>query len=230
MQEAKPHILVVDDDDRLRSLLKRFLREQGFMVTSANQAAEARQLLQWYQFDLIVLDVMMPGETGLQFLRSIKADPNMPVLMLSAMGESEDRIKGLEVGAEDYMAKPFEPKELVLRIRGLLRRAATQKAQSRTVRFGDFHFDLLSTQLKRGDDHVALTSNEATLLKLLAEHAGTPLSRETLSAHMGGSNERAVDVQITRLRKKIEESDGKPVYLQTVRGAGYVLYTTSGAA
>lgn len=222
----KPHLLVVDDDDRLRSLLKKFLSEQHFMVTTASDAAEARRKLAWFAFDLIILDVMMPGETGLQLLTSLK-ERQEPVLMLSAMGEADDRIAGLEVGAEDYLVKPFEPKELVLRVKAILRRSANQKEKARSVTFGDYSFDMTSNQLKQGSEIVALTSSEAMMLKLLAENAGKPVTREALSKLMPGSaSERSIDVQITRLRKKIEVSDKKPVYLQTVRGAGYVLYAS----
>lgn len=225
MAEQKTHILVVDDDDRLRSLLKKFLSEQGFMVTVAADANEARRKLAWYAFDLMVLDVMMPGESGFELLKTLKDYPLMPVLMLSAMGEAEDRIQGLEIGAEDYLVKPFEPKELVLRIKTILRRSASVGSKAKHVAFGDYRFDLSASQLKRGGENIALTSNELSILKRLAEDAGKPVSREELSKLMPGTgSERAVDVQITRLRKKIEESEGKPVYLQTVRGAGYVLY------
>lgn len=221
--EPKKHILVVDDDDRLRALLKKFLREQGFMVTDAADAKQARNLLSWFIFDLIVLDVMMPGETGIELLASLKSGAT-PVLMLSAMGEVDDRILGLETGAEDYLTKPFEPKELVLRIATILRRTAPAP-KSRSIVFGDFRFDAATSQLRRGDENIGLTSNELSILKLLAENAGKPVSRDELSRLMpAAGNERTVDVQITRLRKKIEESEGKPIYLQTVRGAGYVLY------
>jgi two-component system phosphate regulon response regulator OmpR len=226
MIDAKSHLLIVDDDDRLRALLKKFLREQGFMVTTAADAAEARRKLAWFAFDLAILDVMMPGESGLKLLESLQGGTT-PVLMLSAMGEPDDRIKGLETGAEDYIAKPFEPKELVLRIKAIMRRSSQQKAQSKILGFGDYRFDLATSRLKRGQDIVYLTSTEIAMLRLLAENAGKPVSREDLAKLMPGvANERAVDVQITRLRKKIEESEGKPVYLQTVRGAGYVLYAT----
>lgn len=223
--EEKPHILVVDDDDRLRALLKRFLSEQGFMVTATCDAADARRKMAWFTFDAAILDVMMPGESGFDLLASLERGRTMPVLMLSAMGEADDRIKGLEIGADDYLVKPFEPKELVLRIRTMLRRkpAAQEKAQS--VTFGQFSIDLVTGQLTRDKEAVALTTSEAAILKLLAECSGKPVSREELARRMpGGGNERSVDVQITRLRKKIEESEGKPLYLQTVRGAGYVLY------
>ncbi len=224
MTHDKPHILVVDDDDRLRSLLSKYLSEQGFIVTAAADTNEARRKLSALIFDLLILDVMMPGETGLELLSSLKNN-HIPTLMLSAMGEAEDRISGLELGAEDYLTKPFEPKELVLRIRAILRRVSTQEEKSQILQFGEFRFDLSNSQLKRGDEIVYLTSNEALMLKLLAQHAGTPVSREELSKLMPNSgNERSVDVQMVRLRKKIEENDSKPLYIQTIRGAGYVLY------
>lgn len=225
MPDLKPHIIVVDDDDRLRELLRKFLSEQGFMVTAVANADEARAKLAWFIFDAMVLDVMMPGESGLQLLASLPQS-GMPVLMLSAMGEGEDRIKGLETGAEDYLTKPFEPKELVLRIKNMLKRHANRFDKPRLVTFGDYRFDPATSQLKRHDENIYLTSNEVAMLKLLAENGGKPVSREALSNIMPGvGSERAVDVQMTRLRKKIEESEGKPVYLQTIRGAGYVLYT-----
>ncbi len=224
MIHDKPHILVVDDDDRLRSLLSKYLSEQGFMVTSVASAVEARGKLSAFIFDLLILDVMMPTETGLEFLSSWP-DRKIPVLMLSAMGETEDRIKGLELGAEDYLTKPFEPKELVLRIRAILRRVFTHEEKSQIVQFGEYRFDLSNSQLKRGDEVIYLTSNEAALLKALAQQAGTALSREELAKLIGGGgNERSIDVQMLRLRKKIEENDSKPLYIQTIRGAGYVLY------
>lgn len=230
MTSDKPHILVVDDDDRLRALLSKYLSEQGFMVTAAASAAEARRKLAAFIFDLLILDVMMPGETGFELLASLKGD-NSPVLMLSAMGEVEDRINGLELGADDYLNKPFEPKELVLRIRAILRRVAAQEGKSQAIQFGAFRFDLANLQLKKDDEVIYLTSNEALMLKLLAEQAGTPVSREDLSKLMpGSSNERSIDVQMVRLRKKIEENDSKPLYIQTVRGAGYVLYAQKTAS
>jgi two-component system phosphate regulon response regulator OmpR len=171
---------------------------------------------------------MMPGETGFELLASLSPELKRSVLMLSAMGEADVRIRGLEIGAEDYLVKPFEPKELVLRVKTILRRTAVKPEKVRAIAFGEYRFDLTTSQLRRGDDTVALTSNEMSLLKALAEHSGQPVSREALSKLMPGlGSERAVDVQITRLRKKIEVSEGKPIYLQTVRGAGYVLYTDS---
>lgn len=221
---AKTHILIVDDDDRLRALLTKYLSEQGFMVTAAAGAAEARRKLAWFVFDLIVLDVMMPGESGLSLLESLRDAPPAPVLMLSAMGDADDRIRGLETGAEDYLAKPFEPKELVLRIRAILRRALAQAERAKSITFGDCRFDVAAGQLKRGQEAVPLTTGEAAILRKLAENIGTPIARAELSGLISAESERAVDVQITRLRKKIGENAGKPAYLQTVRGAGYVLY------
>lgn len=224
--EEKPHILVVDDDNRLRALLEKFLSDQGFMVTAAADAAEARRRLERFVFDLVVLDVMMPGESGIALLESLRREKSVPVLMLSAMGEAEDRIKGLECGAEDYLAKPFEPRELVLRIRAVLRRNDAAAGKARQLSFGDYRFDMSNGQLMCRNEVVHLTSGEAALLKALAAEAGRPLSRETLAAALPGNpTGRSVDVQVTRLRKKIGDSEeGKPIYLQTVRGAGYVLY------
>ncbi len=225
MQDEKPHILIVDDDDRLRALLVRYLGEQGFMATATADAAEARRKMAWFAFDAMILDVMMPGESGLELLASLGQGRTMPVLMLSAMAEADDRIKGLETGAEDYLVKPFEPKELVLRVKTLLKRQLADKQKTRQLRFGDYLFDVGNGQLRRGEMFVALTTSESAILKCLGEQVGKPVSREELASCMpGGGNERSVDVQVTRLRKKIEESEGKPLYLQTVRGSGYVLY------
>lgn len=221
-QIDKSHILVVDDDDRLRKLLARFLSENGYLVTEANSAAEARRKLEWFVYDLMVLDVMMPGETGIELLRSQLATPP-PALMLSALGETPDRILGLEAGAEDYLAKPFEPKELLLRVRAILRRSR-QPAEAAAVAFGPFVFDPANGQLSQKGEPVYLTTSETALLRLLAAQPGKPVSREALAKLLpGAANERSVDVQVNRLRKKIEESERRPLYLQTVRGAGYVL-------
>lgn len=223
-REDKTHVLVVDDDDRLRALLKKFLREQDFIVTAVHDVQQARRAMAWFTFDVIVLDVMMPGETGLEFLATLPTDKRPRVLMLSAMGEAHDRIKGLEFGADDYLPKPFEPKELVLRIKTILRRTPTPAETTSHVAFGEYVFDTTNNQLTRANALVHLTSSELALLKLLVTRAGTPITREELAKHIpGAANERSIDVQITRLRKKIEAGD-KPVHLQTVRGAGYVLY------
>ncbi len=219
----KPHILVVDDDDRLRALLKKFLSEHGFIVTTAASTQEAAHFRNWYLFDLIVLDVMMPNQTGLQWLAA--ENITTPVLMLSALGESQNRIDGLEVGAEDYLSKPFEPKELVLRIKAILRRTSQQQERSRLGTFGDYVFDCQLLTLKRHEQLVPLTTSERDMLQMLVENAGSPVSRDKLATLLPqGSNERSVDVQMSRLRKKMEDADGKVPYLQTVRGAGYVLH------
>jgi len=221
----KPHILVVDDDDRLRALITKYLRENGFAVNAAPEAKTARTLLGLFAFDLMVLDIMMPGETGLELAEAL-GGAMPPVLMLSARDHVDDRVAGLEVGADDYLVKPFEPRELVLRIRAVMRRAAATPARlSREVIFGEFAFDLGNAQLKRGGQAVYLTSAEAALLKALGENAGTPVAREALSRILGleSGNERTVDVQVARLRRKIEPEGARPQFVQTVRGEGYQL-------
>jgi len=225
MTDAEPHLLVVDDDLRLRELLRRYLSDSGFRVTGAADAAEARAQLASFAFDLVVLDVMMPGESGIELTRSLRqrAAPHIPVLLLTAMGEPEDRVNGLEQGADDYLAKPFEPRELVLRIRNILQRRP-EPVDASEVRFGIFRFDLARAELFRGGDTVHLTTAETGLLASLAQQAGQPVSREELSQSAAFSgNIRNVDVQMTRLRRKIEQDPRYPRYLQTVRGTGYVL-------
>ena len=231
MTDSEPHLLVVDDDLRLRELLRRYLSDSGFRVTGAADAAEARAQLASFAFDLVVLDVMMPGESGLALTRSLRGDPqrdvpvpHVPVLLLTAMGEPEDRVNGLEHGADDYLVKPFEPRELVLRIRNILQRRPSVAAPAGEVRFGAFRFHLARSELFRGDDAVHLTTAETGLLSILAQQAGQPVSREELSQSAGFSgNIRNVDVQMTRLRRKLEGDPRYPRYLQTVRGTGYVL-------
>jgi two-component system, OmpR family, phosphate regulon response regulator OmpR len=228
MSDLEPHLLVVDDDARLRDLLRRYLSENGFRVTVAADAAEARANLASFAFDLIVLDVMMPGESGLDLTGALRANrhtPRLPVLLLTAMAEPEDRINGLERGADDFLAKPFEPRELVLRIRNIIeRRGIADEAAADALRFGGFRFDLARGELFRGAEMVHLTAAEAGLLSSLAARAGEAVSREDLSqsAQFGG-NIRNVDVQMTRLRRKIEPDPRYPRYLQTVRGTGYAL-------
>ena len=225
--EEVPHILVVDDDSRLRSLLHRYLSENGFRVTGAADADEARRRLKVLAFDLIVLDVMMPGETGLELTADLRSMDSVPILLLTAMGEPEDRITGLESGADDYLPKPFEPRELLLRIRTILRWVAGAPGAAtadRAVRFGDYHFDLRQDALYRGPVRIKLTEAETGLLRAFVERPNHPLSREDLLAcnAVNGST-RAVDVQVTRLRRKMESDPKFPQYLQTVRGLGYVL-------
>ena len=218
----EPHLLVVDDDARLRELLRRYLSDSGFRVTTAGDTREARSNLASFAFDLVVLDVMMPGESGLGLTRALRGEGRVPVLLLTAMGEPEDRVNGLEQGADDYLSKPFEPRELVLRIRNLLQRRPAPDVASRDVRFGGCRFDVVRGELYRGGDTVHLTAAEAGLLSLLAQKMGEAVSREELSLSLSG-NVRNVDVQMTRLRRKIERDPRFPRYLQTVRGTGYTL-------
>lgn len=219
-----PHLLVVDDDERLRELLRRYLADHGFRVTSAANAADARQKLRSLDFDLLIVDVMMPGESGLDLTASLKSERRVPILLLTAMAEPEDRIRGLEQGADDYLVKPFEARELVLRIRNILQRAVVDGVEVTEIRFGGCRLDLRRGELSRGDEPVHLTAAEAALLMALARRAGSPVSREALAeeAQFSG-NARTVDVQVTRLRRKIERDPKFPRYLQTVRGTGYVL-------
>jgi two-component system, OmpR family, phosphate regulon response regulator OmpR len=224
MSETEPHLLVVDDDARLRDLLRRYLMENGFRVTAAGDAGEARANLASFAFDLVVLDVMMPGEDGITLTRSLRRTSPVPILLLTAMAEPEDRVNGLEQGADDYLAKPFEPRELVLRIRNILQRRPAAGHPPGEVHFGGYCFLLGRGELLRGADPVHLTAAEAGLLAILVQSAGQPVTREQLSeAAQFRGNVRNVDVQMTRLRRKIERDPRFPRYLQTVRGTGYVL-------
>jgi len=227
MTAEAPHILVVDDDNRLRELLRKYLADKGFRVTAAADAKQARERLAGLAFDLIVCDIMMPGESGLELTQSLRQESNVPILLLTAMSEAQHRIAGLEQGADDYLAKPFEPRELVLRIQNVLRRsrdAEAQPAPRRLLRFGPHAFDLDRRELKRGQEEIRLTTAEAELLAALAQRAGEAVSREELSQQPSAEGSgRAVDVQITRLRRKIEPDPRFPRYLHTVRGRGYML-------
>ncbi len=230
MEAAAAHLLVVDDDARIRSLLQRFLRRNGHRVTVARDAAQARRILSGLEFDLLIVDVMMPGEDGVSLTRALRPTLATPIIMLTARGDTDDRITGLESGADDYLAKPFEPRELLLRIEAVLRRVAmapTAPEPPRTLALGDALYDLARGELWRGGDLVRLTAGEAGLMRALAREANAAVSRERLMSELGGvdgpSNERAVDVQITRLRRKIETDPRQPRYLQTVRGEGYML-------
>ena len=217
------HLLVVDDDSRLRSLLTRFLGTNGFRVTAAASAEEARRQIASIAFDLLVVDVMMPGESGLEFTEDLRRRSNVPVLMLTARSEAPHRIHGLEVGADDYLAKPFEPRELLLRIGNILKRKAEAPAPATDiVRFGPFSFHSERGELKRGDEIVRITDRERDLLRLFASRPGQTIRREEfLKVSTGG--ERAVDVQINRLRRKIEADPANPVFLHAARGIGYRL-------
>lgn len=224
MEGAEPHLLVVDDDARLRELLRRYLTDQGFRVTTAGDAEEARTKLAGLSFDLLIVDVMMPGEDGFALTASLRQTSRIPILLLTAMAEPEDRVNGLQRGADDYVVKPFEPRELVLRIRNILQRIPQEPRATREIRFGACRLDLARGELHRDGAPVHLTAAEISLLLALARNAGIPVSRESLSeeAQFSG-NVRTVDVQVTRLRRKIERDPKFPRYLQTVRGTGYVL-------
>ncbi len=222
----EPHILVVDDDARLRALLRQYLGEQGFFVSTAANTVEAEEVLRVFAVDGIVLDVMMPGETGVAYAARLTTRTDTPpVLLLTARGEADDRIAGLEAGAADYLAKPFVPKELLLRLKNLVARRAVAAPGNPSVRFGDYHFEPAMGRLTKAGEPIYLTSSECDCLRVLADSAGTPVSRDSMAKALGDvNNERSVDVQINRLRKKIEPQPGKPLYLQTIRHAGYVLY------
>ena len=232
MSSQDSHILIVDDDERIRALLGRFLRRSGYMVTMARDAAQARRLLAGLEFDLIVLDVMMPGEDGISLTRSLRQRLQTPILLLTAKGETDDRIAGFESGADDYLPKPFEPRELLLRIAAILRRVpAAEPGQPKFLTLGMLRYDTEKGELWRGDAPLRLTGTEQALLRRLALSPGEPVSRADLIEDLGRggagdeaeNSERAIDVQITRLRRKIEPDPKEPRFLQTVRGTGYML-------
>jgi two-component system phosphate regulon response regulator OmpR len=220
-----PHLLVVDDDRRIRDLLSRFLATEGYRISTADSAAMARAKLASLSFDLLILDVMMPGETGFEFARDIRQTSTVPILMLTARDAAESRITGLEIGADDYVSKPFEPRELSLRVASILRRAKPVASPAvESVRFGQFVFHIGRAELRRGDEVVRLTDREREMLGVLAGVPGETVPRMALAGNNGGSvNERAVDVQVNRLRRKIENDPTNPLIVQTVRGIGYRL-------
>jgi two-component system phosphate regulon response regulator OmpR len=230
MTAPAPHLLIVDDDERIRGLLRKFLARHGFLVSVARDAEHARRILSGLEFDMIVLDVMMPGEDGVALTRTLREKIATPILLLTAKGETEDRISGLEAGADDYLAKPFEPKELLLRINAILRRMPdpeTEATAPKVLQMGGVRFDIERSELMRGDETVRLTATEVQLMRIFSENLREPVSRamlvEELGRDKGQAQERAVDVQITRLRRKIEADPKQPRYLQTVRGEGYML-------
>ncbi len=229
-QLSDAHILIVDDDERIRVLLQKFLSRNGYWVTAARGAAHARRLLEGLDFDLIVLDVMMPGEDGITLTRALRETRTTPILLLTAKGESSERIMGLEAGADDYLSKPFEPKELVLRINAILRRVPKEPPVDeppKTLQLGDVRYDVTRGEMWSGTDLVRLTATESALMRIFSAQPHKPVSRAKLVADLGRNDgkaqERAVDVQITRLRRKIENDPKAPRYLQTVRGSGYML-------
>ena len=226
-----PHLLIVDDDERIRSLLQQFLVQSDYLVSTAEDAEQARTLLSAIEFDLIILDVMMPGQDGISFTAELRTlQNNTPILLLTARGETEDRIKGLEAGADDYLPKPFEPKELLLRINAILRRMPDLKEDQmmpKTLSLGHLKYDVARNELWEGETQIRLTTTESQLMKIFTSALGEPISRVDLVTSLGrdvsSAQDRAIDVQITRLRRKIEVNPSQPRYLQTVRGAGYML-------
>lgn len=218
------HILVVDDDKRIRDLIARFLNENGYRVTVAEDTEIARGKLRGLSFDLIILDVMMPGETGLDFAASLREHSQVPILMLTARTEPEDRIAGLEIGVDDYLAKPFEPRELLLRMKNIIDRRVEVASGPEEITFGPYTFYPVRGELRAGDEPIKLTEIERNLLRHFVLHPGAPVDREELARLSGHDSERAVDVQINRLRRKIETDPANPAYLQTVRGRGYIFY------
>lgn len=230
MNGNEAHLLIVDDDERIRGLLQKFLIRSGFFVSAARDAEHARRVLGGLEFDLIVLDIMMPGEDGISFTKSLRESITTPILLLSAKGETEERIVGLEAGADDYLAKPFEPKELLLRINAILRRVPQTEdinVVPKVLNLGEIRYDVERGELWHGEDLVRLTATESQLMKIFSACPAEAVSRnelvEKLGRDKGQAQERAVDVQITRLRRKIESDPKQPRYLQTVRGAGYML-------
>ncbi len=228
LADDAPHLLVVDDDRRIRDLLSRYLRGEGYRVTTADTAAEARAKLDGLRFDLLVLDVMMPGETGFDLAKSIRTASAVPILMLTARAEKESRIAGLELGADDYLAKPFEPRELSLRIANILKRASPPPAPPvESVRFGPFLFHIGRGELRRGEDVIHLTDRERDMLRMLAAAPGETVPRLALAGSGASPGERAVDVQVNRLRRKLEADPANPLFVQTVRGIGYRLVVST---
>lgn len=228
LPDHAPHVLVVDDDRRLRELLARFLSEHGYRVTTAASASEAHVKREMLVFDAIVLDVMMPGETGFDFARRLRTSSDIPILMLTARANAADRVTGLEIGADDYLPKPFEPRELVLRLGNILKRSVVAEAPvapaaRESVSFGPFVFRFDRGELRRHSDVIRITDREREILSILGHRAGGHVAREELAGGGSAANERTVDVQINRLRRKIEIDPANPVFLQTVRGVGYRL-------
>lgn len=222
--DRPPHLLIVDDDDRIRELLKRYLAQAGARVSAAPHAAGARKLMESMEFDLLILDVMMPAEDGFSLAESVRKTSKVPIILLTARGMPEDRIRGLSIGADDYVPKPFEPAELALRINAILRRAVSNRGEpAEQIAFGPFAFNTVRGELVRDGAPVRLTEAEVALLRLLAARPGDVISREELAKRTGAGLERSVDVQVTRLRRKVEVDPRAPVYLQTVRGVGYRL-------
>jgi two-component system phosphate regulon response regulator OmpR len=223
MNKFEAHILVVDDDDGIRDLLRQYLTENNYLITTANSAEEAKEKISIIKFDLIILDIMMPGKTGLEFTLENKNIINTPILLLTAKGEANERIEGLEVGADDYLPKPFEPKELVLRIRNILNKTKS-KSQKRIIEFDNIKIDLNKLLIIHNGKELKINNTEKIILEKMINAPGQTFSREAMGKLIDLDKERSIDVIITRLRKKIEIDPKNPKYLQTIRGSGYVLW------
>ena len=223
MEKFKAHILIVDDDDRIRELVKQYLNENDYLVTTANSAEDAKEKVNIIKFDIIILDIMMPGQSGLDFTNENKKKINTPIILLTAKGEPSDRIGGLEVGADDYLAKPFEPKELVLRIKNILEKTKT-KSQKRVVNFSNINIDLNKSLIIKNNREFKINNTEKIILEKMINSPGETFTREEIGKLINLDKERSIDVIITRLRKKIEVDPKNPKFLQTIRGTGYVLW------
>ena len=223
MKKSKAHILIVDDDDRIRELVKQYLNDYDFLVTTANNAEDAKQKIDIIKFDLIVLDIMMPGQSGLEFTNENKKKIGTPIILLTAKGEATDRIEGLEIGADDYLAKPFEPKELVLRIKNILDKTKN-KNQKRVVNFSNINIDLNKLLIIKNNKEIKINNTEKVILEKMINSPGKTFTREEIGKLINLNKERSIDVIITRLRKKIEDDPKNPKFLQTIRGTGYVLW------
>ena len=223
MEKFKAHILIVDDDDRIRELVKQYLNENDYLVTTANSAEDAKEKVNIIKFDIIILDIMMPGQSGLDFTNENKKKINTPIILLTAKGEPSDRIEGLEIGADDYLAKPFEPKELVLRIKNILNKTKS-KSQKRVVNFSNINIDLNKSLIIKNNREFKINNTEKIILEKMINSPGETFSREEIGKLINIDKERSIDVIITRLRKKIEVDPKNPKFLQTIRGAGYVLW------
>lgn len=223
MKKFKAHILIVDDDDRIRELVKQYLNDNDYLVTTANSAEDAKEKVNILKFDIIVLDIMMPGKSGLEFTNENKKKINTPIILLTAKGEASDRIKGLETGADDYLAKPFEPRELVLRIKNILQKTKN-KIQKRVVNFSNINIDLNKLLIIKNNKEFKINNTEKKILEKMINSPGEIFTREDIGKLINLNKERSIDVIITRLRKKIEDNPKKPKYLQTIRGTGYVLW------
>ena len=224
MDNSKTHILIVDDDDKIRELLKRYLKNNNFFVSTAINAADAEEKLKIVKFDLAIIDIMMPGKDGLQLTKEIRETIDLPIILLTAKGESEDRIKGLEVGAEDYLPKPFEPKELLLRIKNIIKRIKKNNSIITPIKIGKANINLKKMEIHKDKKITKINVSEKTLLENMISSAGKIFSREEISKITHLTQERSIDVLVTRLRQKIEPDPKNPKYLQTVRGTGYVLW------